>query len=101
MKTFWRLTRKDYYFTAIDLKKIFPELKDLYTENIVDRLRGSDLDFYYSEKVKTPIWIRLTLPIALIVMLTLFILTPVNYMITGYWGYKYKSLTNWLRSLGF
>lgn len=101
MKTFWRLRRKDYYFTAIELKRILPDLKRLDVDEIVDHLRGSDMEFYYTEKVKSPIWIRLTLPIALVVMLTLFLLMPVNYMITGHWGYKYEPLTNWLRSLGF
>ena len=101
MKTFWRLRRKDYYFTAIELKRILPDLKRLDVDEIVDHLRGSDMEFYYTEKIKSPIWIRLTLPIALVVMLTLFLLMPVNYMITGHWGYKYEPLTNWLRSLGF
>lgn len=101
MKTYWRLTRMDYHQAAWRLKDILPELKKTYSDEIVDNLRGSDLQFYYVEKAKSPIWIRLTLPIALIVMLTLFILMPVNYMITGRWGYKYEPLTNWLRSLGF
>ncbi len=101
MSTFWRLSRKDGYFTAIELKRILPELKNSYTETIEDNLRHSDLEFYYKEKVKSPFWIRLTLPFALLVMLTLFILMPINYIITGHWGYKFVPLTNWLRSLGF
>lgn len=101
MKTFWRLTKMDYHQAAFRLKEVLPELSKKYSDEIVNHLRGTDLQFYYVEKVKQPVWIRLTLPIALIVMLTLFLLLPVNFIITGHWGYKYAPLTNWLRSLGF
>lgn len=101
MATFWRLKRKDFYFTAIELKRIFPELRNSYTETIEGYLKTSNLEWYYKEKVKSPIWIRLTLPLAFVAMIVLFVLMPINYIVTGHWGYKYEPLTNWFRSLGF
>lgn len=100
MKTFWRLRKKDQYFTALELKKVIPQLKSCDVETIEDHLRDLDMEFYQTEKIKSPIWIRLTLPLAFIIMIVLYILMPINYIITGHWGYKYESLTNWLRSLG-
>ena len=100
MKIFWRLKKADYYFTAIELKKRIPELKGLNADTITDNLRGSNLEFFYKEKVETNVLIRLTLPFALIIGLILFIFSPINYMITGHWGYKTKWLTNWFKALG-
>lgn len=101
MKTFWRLKRKSHTSTAIELKRLLPELKNSRIDDIEYYLRRMDIQFYDDEKIQSPIWIRLTLPLAFMVMGTLFILLPVNYIITGQWGYKYEPLTNWLRSLGF
>ena len=101
MAFYWRLKKKNYYFTAIELKKLIPELKKCSAEEIENNLRGSDMEFFYSEKIKTPLMIRITLPIALIVVLLLVLGMPLNYIICGKWGYKWEWLSNWLRSLGF
>jgi hypothetical protein len=98
---FWRLTKQDYFMTAIELKKRIPELKNVDADRIIDNLRGTNLYFYKHESVPTPFWIRFTLPLGLITMLILFIFMPVNYIIVGKWGYKWQWLTNWLRALGF
>lgn len=101
MSIFWRLTKQDYYFTAIELKKIIPELKHCDTGHITSHLRGSNMEFYYLEQIKTPFWIRLTLPFGLLTMLILLIISPINYIISGHWGYKVQWLSNYFRSLGF
>ena len=101
MSTFWRLRKTDYYMTAIDLKKRIPELSKVDAEYITSRLRGSNMEFYKRETVKTPFYSRLTLIPALVLMLVLFIFMPVNYIISGKWGYKWIWLKNWLNSLGF
>jgi len=101
MKTFWRLRKKDLYTVAIDLKKSIPELQKLPADDIENYLRGLDMVFYYREKVNTSVLIRLTLPFAFILMIILFVLTPINYIITGHWGYKMKWLANWFSALGF
>lgn len=100
MSKFWRLRKQDYYNTAFVLKNRISELKNVDADYISDCLRGSDLEFYKKELIKTPILIRLTLPFALIIMLILLIGLPVNYIICGKWGYKWKWLSNWLRMLG-
>lgn len=101
IKTFWRLRRQDYWMAAIELKRAIPELKDSDTDRLASYIRSSKLNFYEQEKAPTSRWMRITLPFGLIAMLILFILMPINYMIVGQWGYKWRWLTNWLRALGF
>lgn len=98
-KLFWRLKRENYYNTASELQKRIPELKKVDVEIITSHLRGSNLDFYKQEKKPIKLGIRLTLPFALIVMLILIILTPINYLITGRWSYRMLWLLNWLKAL--
>ena len=87
--------------TAMDLSKSIPELKNVSAEHISDHLRGTDLEFYYSERVETPFYIRLTMPFCLIVMIIFLILSPLNYIVTGKWGYRWVWLSNWVTSVGF
>jgi hypothetical protein len=101
MATFWRLQKQDYFFAAIELKKRIPELEQCDAEYLTSKLRGSNIQFYKTEKRETPLLIRLTLPFAIILFSVLFLLLPIKYVITGRWGYKVEWLQNWLRSLGF
>ncbi len=101
MAFYWRLRKKDYYFTAIELQKRLRGLKNSSVDDIENDLRGTNLQFYYTESVSASLWIRLTLPFAFIVMIGLIIFMPINFMITGRWGYKWESLTNWFRAVGF
>lgn len=100
MSYYRRLNRKSEYFVAIQIRKVFPELK-LTTMDIEERLDELDFEFYEDVKVKTPFWIRLTLLPAFVVMAVLFFAMPINYILTGKWGYKFNWLSNWLRALGF
>jgi hypothetical protein len=100
MKTFWKVEKVLSPLGLAHELETPPSTKLSLTE-FFQLIDDYGLMIYRESKVKTPIWIRLTLPIALVVMLTLFLLMPVNYMITGHWGYKIEPLTNWLRSLGF
>ena len=50
MKFFWKKTRSDYYFTAIELRKVIPELKNVDIEHIESHLRGTNLEFYKTSK---------------------------------------------------
>lgn len=101
MAIFWRLQKQDYFFVAIELKKRIPELGQCNAEYLADKLRGSNIKFYKTEKKETPLLIRLTLPFAIILFLALFLLLPIKYVITGRWGYKVEWIQNWLRALGF
>lgn len=101
MANFWQIKKKDYYSTAIELKKRLPWLKSVDIDEITDHLRGSGLGFVKEESVKTPYWMRLTLPFGLIFILLLLITSPIKYMVTGTWGYKVQWIANWLKALGF
>ncbi len=95
----WRLRRKNEHFTAIELRKLFPELKILSTEQVEEKLISSNLEFYEMEKVKTSIWMRLTLPLVCIISLILLLWMPCKFIITGKWGYKIEWFSNWIRSI--
>ena len=101
MKMFWNLKRMDYYIAACSIKDAIPELKKVDVDHICDHLRGTDMEFYYSEKKKTPFYIRLTMPFAIIAAVLMLLFMPVKYIITGTWGYQWQWLINWFRAVGF
>jgi hypothetical protein len=101
MAFYYRLKRKDDLSVAKQLRKTFPELKEMLIVEIEERLSELDFDFYQDEKVKASLLVRLTIPFALVLMVLLVAAMPINYMITGRWGYKWQWLSNWFRSLGF
>lgn len=100
-KTFWRLRYINSFSAGLELKRHLPELKGMDGEILGYKLDNTKLDFYESEQATTPLWIRLTLPFAFIIALVLFLGMPINYIITGRWGYKIVWLKNWLSALGF
>lgn len=101
MAFYYRLKRKSDLDVAKQLRQAFPELKKMLIVEIEERLSELDFDFYQDEKLKTSLLVRLTIPFALVVMVVLIAVMPINYMITGRWGYKWEWLSNWFRSLGF
>jgi hypothetical protein len=84
-------------------KELFPELKLVDNEELADRFIDLGLDFY--TEVKTPVKFitRLTLPFALITIIVMFIFLPINFILTGQWGYALSKsnprILNWFRSL--
>ena len=101
MSFYWKQRRLDYNSVAFELQNRIPELKKCNYDDIADHLRGSNLEFYKREKVETSLFIRFTLPFALIFMLILLIGMPINYIISGKWGYRVEWINNWFKSLGF
>ena len=85
-----------------NFKKIFPELKNIDSEELADRFDLLNLDFYTETKKPVKWWIRLTLPLALLLMLIMLITLPLNFIFTGHWSYNLGDknyILNWLRSL--
>jgi hypothetical protein len=101
MKFYWNLRGMNDYSAAIELKRIIPELKNVNTGIIHDHLLGSDLEFYESKKKSVPVWIRFTMPFALIAIILMLILMPVKFLFTGEWGYHNEKISNWFRAIGF
>lgn len=64
----------------------FPELRDVDSQILCDRFIDLGLDFYCETGVKSPWWIRLTLPVTLLVFAVMFLSLPIVYIITGHWG---------------
>ncbi len=101
MSNFWEIKKRDYYWTAIELKKYLPQLKGVPADDIVDNLRGSGLGVVSQESKPKPFWVRLSLPFGLILLLLLLVTLPIKFMFTGTWGYKLEWLSNWFKALGF
>jgi hypothetical protein len=83
-------------------RETFPELNKVLSEELCDRWISLGIDFYTDEKVETPIWIRLTLPFALMLMLLMLLIMPINFIITGNWGYSLGNknrILNWFKAL--
>jgi len=83
-------------------KEVFPELKNVDSEELCDRFIDLKMEFYYEEKTKVPFWMRLTLPFALLLMITMLLATPINFIFTGEWGYSLGDkniILNWFRAL--
>ncbi len=101
MSYFWRLKHKDNFQVAIDLKKNIPELKNVSVEHLENNLNDTSLEFYALEKEVKPFWLRMTLPLAFLIWLILFVFLPINYIIIGRWGYRWEWIKNWFSALGF
>lgn len=97
-------TWSNSYSTTIpyDFKKVFPELSKVSNEEICDRLKKLNMDFYYEERTPISFWMRLTMPFAILLMLLMLVMIPVSFFITGEWGYSLRGknrLLNWFRAL--
>lgn len=87
-----------------DFKEVFPELKGIDGEELANRLKKLKLDFYYEEKTAVSPIVRTTLPLALLVWVLMFVGLPINFWITGRWGYSIGNnswVLNWFRALNF
>ena len=82
------------------LKDAIPELKNMTPKQISDYLSETSLIFYEQGlAVQSPIH-RLSIIPALILWAILFILMPINFIVTGYWGYQFpNAIRFWFRSL--
>lgn len=90
------------YTHVPSFQKVFPELKRLSGEELCDRLCELNMDFYYEEKTPVKLWVRFTMPFALITILLMLLFLPVNFIITGHWGYSLGNrnyIYNWIKSL--
>ena len=85
---------------AIKFKKEFPELSKLDSEELCERLIKLNMEFYYTEPTKVGILTRLSMPFALIMMLLMIVFLPINFIITGSWGYKWDRIFNWFKAVG-
>ena len=101
MANFWQIKKKDYWWTALELKQRIPELKFVSTEDIADHLRGSGIGVVQEKSIAKPYWLRWTLPFGLIFFAVLFFTMPIKFMLTGTWGYQWVWLSNWFKGLGF
>lgn len=82
--------------------KVFPELKKLTSEEMCDRFIELGLEFYAEKQTPVPIWLRLTMPFAIIAMLLMIVGLPITFLLTGKWHYSLgdkNRILNWLKAL--
>lgn len=84
------------------MKEVFPELSKLSNEEMCDRWIDLDIEFYSVKEKSVGIWVRLSLPFALLLILGMFVSLPFYFMISGKWGYPLdhkNRIYNWFSSL--
>jgi len=64
-------------------KEVFPELSKVDSEELCDRFIKLKMDFYYEDKTYVSFWIRLTLPFAILTMVSMVMLLPIVFLVTG------------------
>ena len=83
-------------------RETFPELNKISSEEMRDRWVSLGVDFYTEKQTNISLWIRLTLPFAIILMILMFVLAPFRFVLTGMWGYNLGQknlIINWFRAL--
>ena len=83
-------------------RKTFPELSKLSSEDLCQRFRELDLEFYNEKQTKVKPFVRLTLPFAIVLMILMLLSLPLVFLFTGNWHYphtKKDRILNWFRSL--
>jgi hypothetical protein len=73
-------------------------------EDLANAIIDCELQVFVAEKKDAaPIWLRFTLPIAVIAIIILILFLPINFLITGRWTYKNSGITllilNWFSAL--
>jgi len=76
------------------IKKSIPELTNYQKQKIYDNeiVRFSKFEFYKRRKRVSNIWWRLSAVFFPITWILIFISLPINFILTGDWGYSFKTL---------
>lgn len=98
LKRVWSYNNMNY---IKGFREEFPELKNVDSEELSDRFARLRIDWFQEVKQEVSIWVRLTLPFALILIILMAISLPFKFMITGIWGYELggMKLYNWFKQL--
>lgn len=99
MSFFWKRKSADKYSFASWLKGEFPELRKYDTEQLWDALRETEYEVFYLDKKPVRLLVRLTMPIAVVFGLLMILASPINYIITGKWGYSKLWIRNWFEQI--
>lgn len=92
--------------STLDVERYFTEelkLSPYQKEKAHDVFRESPYYFYESKEKTKSVWVRSTIFAWFVAFVLLVIFLPVNFIITGRWGYDDKKIRwyiNWTDSLG-
>ena len=99
-----RVCSNGYMHYIPEFEEIFPELKNVSNEEMVDRFRKLGIEFYTTEEKPVSLLVRLSMPFAFITFIIMLMTSPIHFFITGRWKYRLKSngkLMNWFDAVGF
>lgn len=97
-----RVTTHGYLNRIPGFLEEFPELKGLDKEELGRRFDNLNIEYYQEDVTKVNLLIRFTLPIAVILLLSMYLFMPVYFIITGKWGYSLgnnNKIINWFKAL--
>lgn len=77
----------------------FKELQNLDEEEVRGRLINLDIECYQKCDEKTSFWIRLTIPLLVVVIALGLIFLPVYYIFTGRFKYQSRFMNTWFNKL--
>ena len=96
MSDFSDLRKASTYEVGEWIRENFPISRDQYREIIEKGLiEKAPFQFFKQERKENSVWFRLTILFVPIVIILLLLFLPLNYIITGRWGYNMKK-TFWL-----
>jgi len=98
----YRRKRKiDYWYASSILKNSIPELKNVDSEMMKHYLMTTkpQMEFYEVAVKPVKFWLRLTFPLAFILLLLMFVSIPFKFILTGKWLYEYNGIYNWFKAL--
>ena len=99
LKRVWSYNEMNY---IPGFREKFPELQSVTKKELCDRCVSLGIELYSTEETPAPIWLRFSLPFALITYAVMFCGLPVLFMIKGRWGYDLSNdnfIYNWFESI--
>ncbi len=84
-------------------RETFPELNGVGSDELCQRFYKLGVEFFHEIETVVPLWLRFTLPFAILTMLLMLLLLPIRFLIYGNWGYEFSDnnfFLNWFRALG-
>lgn len=90
-----KLVRKDNFSLVCHLKSKIPTLKSIDRDELEEAL--NDFIVFQEERKPAKWYMRLLLPVTVIVWIICFLGLPFNFMVTGVWGYNSERLENFFR----
>lgn len=99
MESIWK-QKEPSFIVADTFKYSIPLLNNIDIDELDKIISKLPYDFYKKdEAIKVNIWLRLTLPFVLVVMILLIVFMPIKFIFTGRWRYAPNIFIKWFKLL--